>query len=225
MTIHCLQHVWFEIPGLIEDWCREHDYELKLVRLWNGELVPAHSEVERLLLLGAPLSVNDHVRVDFIAAEIEFLRDYLKAGKPVLGICFGAQLMAHALGERVYSASEKEIGWFDVHATEAGKHFFPHTFTPFHWHGETFDLPANTTLLASTTGCRNQAFLAGPKQLGLQFHLEANPQLIQHMLVHCKDELQPFPGIQSPAEIESQATARIAMNKPILARLLNYVFE
>jgi GMP synthase-like glutamine amidotransferase len=225
MVIYCLQHVWFEIPGLIADWCHTHNHELRIIQLWNGQLLPSPDEAERLLLLGAPMSVNDYVKVDFIRAEIDFLRDYMKAGKPVLGICFGAQLMAHALGESVYPAREKEIGWFEVHATEAGKYFFPHTFTPFHWHGETFDLPAHTILLASTTGCRNQAFLAGPKQLGLQFHLEANQLLIENMLVHCNDELQPLPGIQSPAEIKSQATAHIAMNKPILERLLNYVFE
>ena len=144
-------------------------------------------EPELVVVLGGPIGVYEQEIYPFLADELRILEARLKAGRPVLGICLGAQLMAAALGARVYPAPAKEVGWAPLSLTEAGKasvlRHIDGGVPVLHWHGDTFDLPAGATLLASTEVCPNQAFSYGPAALGLQFHLEVVPAEIERWLI------------------------------------------
>ena len=137
-----------------------------------------------LTVMGGPMSANDEARLGWLGPEIAMVREAIAADKTVLGICLGAQIIAKALGARVYLGSAKEIGWFPVQRT--GSHPFfdgiPDSFTPFHWHGETFDLPCEAILLAKSEITKTQAFAVGQRVLGLQFHLEATEESVRALL-------------------------------------------
>lgn len=146
-----------------------------------AEARPDTAEFDGLLFMGGPMSVNDPLT--YLAWEMQVIRDAAMREQPVLGICLGAQLIAKAMGARVYRNAEKEIGWFDVRLTDAAATDplfggLPATSTVFHWHGEMFDLPRGACLLASSDRCRNQAFRLGSNVYGLQFHLEVTPRMI-----------------------------------------------
>ncbi|MCP5115400.1 MAG: glutamine amidotransferase [bacterium] len=134
-----------------------------------------------IISLGGPMSVNDDL--GYIRREIGLLEFALAVGKPILGICLGCQLIAKALGARVFRNPVKEIGWALVERTDAGRidpllASFRDPETVLHWHGETFDLPTGATLLAQSENCANQAFRFGPNVYGLQFHLEATADMV-----------------------------------------------
>ena len=138
------------------------------------------TDADALILLGGSMSVNDNL--SFLNREIECARAAVQAGKALLGICLGAQLIAKALGAKVYPNGKKEIGWAPVTFTNAARNdpLFHGLASEviFHWHGETFDLPEGAELLASSADCRHQAFRFGDRVYGLQFHLEVTPEMI-----------------------------------------------
>ncbi len=134
-----------------------------------------------LIFLGGPMSANDDY--GYLRQEIRLIERAVQAGTPVLGICLGAQLLARALGAPVYRNRVKEIGWFPVTWTPATRDDpllagLSGQDSVFHWHGETFDLPAGSAWLASSERCRNQGFRFGDNAWGLQFHLEVTPDMI-----------------------------------------------
>lgn len=134
-----------------------------------------------VIVMGGPQSANDSL--PGLLAELKLIEQAVVAGTPVLGICLGAQLIAKALGARVYRNPEKEIGWAPVYFTEAAAldPVFAGVASSamlFHWHGETFDLPAGAQWLAYSDKCRHQAFRFGPNVYGVQFHPEITPEMI-----------------------------------------------
>jgi len=138
-----------------------------------------------LILMGGPMSANDDL--PWIPPEIATIREAVHRDIPVLGICLGAQLIARALGARVYRNPEKEIGWSSLQWTAAASadplfHGFRDPETVFQWHGETFDLPPGAEHLAYSSACRHQAFRAGANVYGIQFHLEVTPEIVEEWL-------------------------------------------
>lgn len=134
-----------------------------------------------LILMGGPMSANDPDA--WVRNELAAIEQALRRSQPVLGICLGAQLLAKALGARVYCNHVREIGWFPIEwtpdaAADALFHDFASPETVFHWHGETFDLPAGSAWLARSERCAHQAFRYGAHAYGLQFHLEVTPEMI-----------------------------------------------
>lgn len=194
MVVHVLQHVSFEGPGRIEEWAFRRGIKLKIIHMYHGDSVPAAKDVQFLIVMGGPMSVHDVDLYPWLQAEKALLRHLLtKTRTPVLGICLGAQMLAEALGQRVYPADVYELGWHEVQLTpEAAQDRvqWPSRLTPLHWHGETFDLPPAATLLASTPHVRNQAFRWQERALGLQFHLEATPQSALAMSTECPGDLE-----------------------------------
>jgi GMP synthase-like glutamine amidotransferase len=181
MRVLAFRHVPFEHLGLIADSLRRHAIECEYVDLPQNPSAPSLDEAGGLIFMGGPMSVNDDL--PFIRLELRLIEEALSRGKPVLGICLGAQLIAKALGSQVYRNPAKEIGWFPVRFTgcAAADPLFSGLSDPelvFHWHGETFDLPPGAELLASSDACRNQAFRVGANAYGLQFHLEVTPDMI-----------------------------------------------
>ena len=204
MRAHYLQHVPFEGLGSIEAWLRAAGYRISGSRLYQGERLPRPEDVDFLVVMGGPMSANDEAALPWLAPEKRFIRRVVDASKPVLGVCLGAQLIASAMGERVFGNPQKEIGWFPIRGVELPDGFplrFPPSLDVFHWHGETFDLPAGAIRLARSEGCENQAFLLGTSVLGLQFHLEMTPESVRQIVTHCRAELQPSRYVQSEARI------------------------
>jgi len=144
------------------------------------------------VVLGGPIAVYDHDAYPIVTSEIEVLRTRLAADRPTLGICLGAQLMASALGARVYPGSAREIGWSTLDlpdGTETNPLSVLRGVPVLHWHGDTFDLPEGGRRLASTPLCPNQAFSCGPNVLGLQFHPEVLGLRFEHWLLGHAHEL------------------------------------
>ncbi len=182
MHVLAFRHVPFEDVGLIAPALAARGIELVYADAFRPtEAQPDWHSAAGLLLMGGPMSANDDL--PFIRREIGIIEAALAAGRPVLGVCLGAQLLARALGARVYRNPVKEIGWAPVYWTEAARQDrlfggLPSPETVFHWHGETFDLPEGAEWLAWSDACRNQAFRAGSNAYGLQFHLEVTPEMI-----------------------------------------------
>jgi len=182
MPVLAFRHVPFEHLGLIAPALESRSLEFEYVDLFCEPDAPVSLEAVRgLVFMGGPMSVNDDLA--YIRRELALIQRAAAAGKPVLGICLGAQLVAKALGGRVYKNPVKEIGWYPITwAGAAGRDALLAGLageeTVFHWHGETFDLPSGAEWLASSRACRNQAFRWGNSVYGFQFHLEVTPEMI-----------------------------------------------
>ena len=175
------RHVPFEGLGRIEPVLRARGIEFDYADLYQPALAPIDpSAYSALIFMGGPMSVNDPL--PYLRREESYIRDAIGRGTPVLGVCLGSQLIAHALGAAVRRNPVKEIGWFDLDFTAAAARdpLFAGLSreTVFHWHGETFDLPPGAELLASSQRCRNQAFCIGDAVYGMQFHLEVTPEMV-----------------------------------------------
>ncbi|UYZ60605.1 type 1 glutamine amidotransferase [Hymenobacter latericus] len=212
MRIHCLQHIPFETPGLISDWARQHNHQLSVTRFDQPDpRVPALEELDWLVVLGGAMSVHDDDRFGWLPAEKALIGQAIAAGKTVLGICLGAQLVAHALGAGVAPNPEPEIGFYPVQFTaEAQRHpLFAHAgaqATFLHWHGDTFSLPTGAVPLGASAACAQQGFAYGTRVTGLQFHPEMTPEILEQMLLHDGHELVPAPHVQTAAELRRGMT-------------------
>ena len=221
LRIRCLQHVPFEGPAAIADWADSNRYALGVTRLDRGEELPSIASFDWLVVLGGPMGVADRARHVWMDREIELIGTALEAGRRVLGICLGAQLLASALGARVYRAPAREIGWLEVESCPAAIANFgwPHRFVPLHWHGDTFDLPAGAECLASGPMSTNQAFAVGSNAVGLQFHLEATPQSVKALVSHCAAEIGSGDW-EMPPEAIVDCRARCRQLRPVLHGVL-----
>lgn len=202
MRIHCLQHVPFEGPAGIADWAAARGHELSVTHLYTGAAPPSTEVFDWLVVMGGPMGVYDQAEHPWLVAEKALLREAVAAGRTIVGVCLGAQLLAEVLGGRVYRNAEKEIGWFPIELTEAGRAsdvfgFLPGRIEVFHWHGDTFDLPPGAVHLARSQGCGNQGFLWDGRVLGLQFHIETTPESLRELVEHGADDILPGPYVQS----------------------------
>jgi len=198
MKISVLQHVAFEGPGMIQDWAFKYNHKLEIHKAYLGEL-PLEGSFDLLVVMGGPMSAND--TLDWIEREKELIKSAIEDEKLILGICLGAQLIAHVLGATIKRNPEKEIGWFPITCAD---NFLKSNLTVLHWHGETFDLPEGADLLATSDACKNQAFAYKDNVLGIQFHLEMDKQAILEIISHCKNELVPARFIQTEEELLSR---------------------
>ncbi len=212
------QHVAAEPLGTLDPLIRSRGHRIRFV---NFEREPdAQPNVDRyqgLIVLGGPMNVEDQSARPHLRTELLAIERMLSQGKPVLGICLGAQLLAHALGAPVKRHHTPEIGWYPLHATDAGRG--DAVLSPlgerapvFQWHGQHFEIPHSAVQLARSDTCDQQAFRWGDNAYGFQFHLEMDQPLIERWLANpaYRDELATMAGTQDEARIRAETVEHIA---------------
>lgn len=180
-----VRHVGFEDLGTFQPVLESRGFDVRLLDAAVDDL-DSLRDADLAIVLGGPVSANAGSSYPMLAVELDALQLRLRRDAPTLGICLGAQLIAQALGARVYSGESKEIGWGTIDLTPAGIDSPLHKLKAvpvLHWHGDTFDIPDGATRLASTDNYPNQAFAWGRRALALQFHAEVPPSRIEHWLL------------------------------------------
>ena len=198
IRLHYLQHVPFEGLGIIEEWAEARGFEIRVSRLYDHDPLPAPELFDWLVIMGGPMGIYDSTEYPWLVAEKECIQQAIAAGKTVLGICLGAQLIADVLGARVYPAAQKEIGWFPIERSAAAPELLPEKLVVFHWHGDTFDLPEGAVHLASSAACANQGFIYNDRVVGLQFHMETTPESMEALIENCANELPHVAAASGP---------------------------
>lgn len=219
-----IQHVAVEGPGALGEALRARGVTLRPVRVFAGDPVPACCDAEALVVMGGPMGVYEDDRHPHLRDERRLIESALAAGQPIIGTCLGSQLLASALGARVYPNSRKEIGWYEVAlagaaADDALFAGAPPRFTPVHWHGDVFDLPAGAAHLASSAITPHQAFRHGSNAWGLLFHLELDRPQLDSWLTAFADEMAAA-GI-APAAITAAADQHLAAARAVGARVFD----
>jgi GMP synthase (glutamine-hydrolysing) len=178
---------------------------------------PSLDRYEALIVLGGPMNAHQIDTYPNLATEVDVIRQAVDAGMSVLGICLGAQLLAKALGGQVSKNDEREIGWYDVDLTEAGRRdpvisTFASTQTVFQWHEDGISLPAGVENLATSPASAVQAFRYGEQAYGFQFHLEVDASLVERWLTVPANQpmLAAEAGRVNPGVIRQQTTERIS---------------
>jgi GMP synthase-like glutamine amidotransferase len=227
MRIHVLQHLPFEDLGNIFPVLQRRKAEISYTHFFENPQLPSPDGFDLIIIMGGSMSVNDETEYPWLKAEKQFIREAIHYDVSLLGVCLGAQLLASALGARVYRNSNKEIGWFPVRRVSAPQGCFslPDECLAFHWHGETFDLPEGAVHLAESNACRNQAFQFKRNVIGLQFHLETTPYNASALMKNFKDELITAPYIQSEETMCSAPADYYQGIEIIMNNLLSYLLD
>lgn len=190
-----IRHVHFEDCGTLADVLKAHGFEISYAEAGLQKLKIIDPDAPDLLIgLGGPISVYEADIYPYVNDELELFKRRIAARRPVMGICLGAQMLAHALGGRVYPGKQKEIGWKPLELTKDGEnspvaHLAPGNTSMLHWHGDTFDLPPDAVLLASTDVTRNQVYSYGDFLLAFQCHPELAHAKIESWLIGHASEI------------------------------------
>jgi GMP synthase (glutamine-hydrolysing) len=181
MRVLVLQHIACEHPGVFSEVMRERDVEQVAVELDEGEPLPDWRDFDAILAMGGPMGAGDDAEQPWLTTEKELVREAVEVGTPFLGVCLGVQLLAAALGARVYASEQAEVGLLPVELTAEGRQDplfagLDDKIVSLQWHGDTFDLPDGAAHLASSPQVANQAFRSGERAYGVQFHLEVTPE-------------------------------------------------
>lgn len=192
MNVLIIKNVTNEGPGTIEDFLKEKGMKYTVVDFSGCNAtekdIPNTKEYSHLVIMGGPMAVYESDGAPFIHYETAMIRAFMLNKKPVLGICLGAQMIAHALRSDVYAGGTEEVGWDRVEITPDGMEdpafsqlaVNGNTYAMvFQWHGDTFDLPKKAVRLSSSKTYQNQAFRYGSNVYGLQFHIEVTPDIIR----------------------------------------------
>jgi GMP synthase (glutamine-hydrolysing) len=182
MDVLVLQHIACEPPGAFEDVLAAAGADIHRVELDEGDPLPPWQDFAAIVAMGGPMSVNDDAELPWLAAEKQTIADAVRAGVPYWGSCLGVQLLAAALGGRVYAGAQPEVGVLPVTLTDEGQADpvfagLPAEFLTLQWHGDTFDVPEGGVLLASSPAYPNQAFRVGHAAYGVQFHVEVTEHM------------------------------------------------
>ncbi len=194
--IYVLQHHPVENLGTIADALEASALAWQYIRVNDGQPVPASMKnAGGLIVMGGPMGVYQTDRYPWLRDEMRLIEDAMKLDLPVLGVCLGAQILAAALGAKVdRNPSGKEIGWHSIRLGDSAKddrlmRDLPAAMTPFHWHGDIFDLPQGAVSLASSDKTPCQAFRHGAKTYGFQFHFEVTRESVEAMAAAFAKEL------------------------------------
>lgn len=225
--IACLTHVEFEGPAYIAEWAEDKKIPVRYTRIYSNDPFPKPDEDELVLIMGGPMSVYDYHIHPRMEDEVEWVKEVVRKGNRMLGICLGAQIIAAAMDAEVLPGPEKEIGWFQLQFLPAIGDFriwpeHPGTKTVFHWHGDTFSTPEGAVRIAGSEAFKNQGFIYGNRVVALQFHLEMTESAIKDLVKNCRDDLKKGPHIQSEKDILRNKKHFLA-NHELMAGLMEWM--
>jgi GMP synthase-like glutamine amidotransferase len=230
-TLLVLQHIACEPPAAFEDELRDRGLELARVELDEGEPLPDWREFAATVVMGGPMGAYEDGAHPWLRAEKALLRDAVESDHPVWGVCLGAQLLAAALGARVYPGEQPEVGLLPVELTAAAAAdevfaVAPSRFPTLQWHGDTFDLPAGATLLAGSPAYPHQAFRFR-RAYGLQFHLEVTPELAAEWgaVPAYADSLEAIQGRGALDRLVGEVAERAPETLPLARRMFGRWLE
>ncbi len=197
-----IKHIDCEGLGSFEPHLKEMGFIPVTVCGYKGEEIPqSDKEFHALILLGGPIGVYETEKYPFLKEEMILVKNFHESGKAILGICLGAQLIAEALGGKVYKGMGKEIGWYHINFTAEGRmdpifSDMPDTPMVFQWHGDTFELPHGAQRLAFSYMYPNQAFRIKNNIYGIQFHIEVTEDMVSEWMDKYRDELKNTDGVR-----------------------------
>jgi len=225
-TVFLLRHVPHEGAGTLETALVRAGLDVRYVDLFQCALEPPPlGRAAGMVVLGGPMNVDEVERYPFLKLDVAWIQEAIERRVPLLGICLGAQLLAKALGSRVYPNPVKEIGWDRVDLTPAAAEdaLFARTgrLSVFQWHGDTFDLPDGAVLLAHGTACRHQAFRFGATAYGFQFHLEMTAAMIANWLAEPSNatDLSAIAGVDPVEKIRRLTPTRLPAMQTLAAEV------
>ncbi|WP_111895252.1 type 1 glutamine amidotransferase [Acinetobacter sp. MB5] len=235
--VHYFQHIAGEGFGSCYEFLKSHQAKITATEFFalpsdtglEIEALPQIEDVDLLIIMGGPMSVNDEANYPWLKIEKRWLRRYLATGKPAIGLCLGGQLIANALGASVSRHTQKELGWTTVYRIDnVPKHCFelPKEFNVLQWHSESFDIPKGAIHLAENPVCRNQMYQIGSNVLGFQFHPEITPEVLQKFLDD-DDKLAVFDGeqIQSVDRLRKSPLQYFLQGNDLLNRAIEFVLK
>lgn len=229
MNICFFQHVSYESPGYILGWAKEKGHSISFVNFYQDVTLPEMKNLDALVIMGGPMNIGDiSDEYSWLEEECEYVKQYIKSGRKVLGICLGSQMIADALGAKVYLNKHTEIGWHNVTVDPSKiphdfSGIFPAEFVTFHWHGYTFDIPENYTGFIRSEATPNQAFVKG-NVAAFQFHPEITKESILKLVEHNEDIFkESYPFIQSRNDIIT-TDGYFEQNKTLLFNFLDRFF-
>ena len=232
-----LQHLEIEGPGLFEQFAKERDLKIEIIRLYNQNALPQTKKGDLILIMGGPMGVKDigSDRYPWLKLESDFIKKELENERPIIGVCLGAQLLANAAGGDVeilkygYPPKElPEIGWSQIFINKSNSDFkaiFEDPFYVLHWHGDRILLPNKAVLIASSERCKEQFFRIGEYAYGLQFHIETTGAMIKKWMKEDKEFV--FKGLGSNGQEILREENKKYSDKTFLKRklLINKLFE
>lgn len=226
MRVLVLQHIGCEHPGVFSEVMRERGVQAVAVELDREEPLPDWRDFDGVLAMGGPMGAGDDAEHPWLTAEKRLVREAVQAGRPFLGVCLGVQLLAAALGARVYPADRPEVGLLGVELTDEGRDDplfagLDQRFASLQWHGDTFDLPSGAVRLAGSPLVPNQAFRAAERAYGVQFHLEVSGEMAREwsLVPAYRDSLAETLGEARGAAFIADVGRREAELRPIARRL------
>ncbi|PIQ44152.1 MAG: amidotransferase [Gammaproteobacteria bacterium CG11_big_fil_rev_8_21_14_0_20_46_22] len=227
MRLHTIQHVPFEGLGHIRHWAEIKNASFSVSLPFQSVDFPHPDEFDVLVIMGGPMGVHDHDQHPWILNEKHFIEQALKAGKQVIGVCLGAQMIADVLGGTVTRNQLPEIGWFPIRWTDEAKAMpmfagLPELSTVYHWHFDAFSLPSGAVRLAYSEATENQAFLYGDQALALQCHLEMEPRVVQSLVSRFPEVLDTTQHYIQSAEVMLEDNARFEQSSHFLYQILNH---
>ncbi|MEC8475652.1 MAG: type 1 glutamine amidotransferase [Planctomycetota bacterium] len=224
-----IQHTAADTAAAFLPLLDELGVSVQCIRLDRGEALPRVVACDLLLTFGAPISLLEQNVPGWVEQEKELIQLAVDQQKMVIGVCFGAQLLAIALGARVKRNDATEVGWHPIRRVESKQgastfNSLPDSFNAFHWHQNTFEIPTHAVHLYGSRMCQNQAFQYGDRILGFQFHFEANQKTIRNFLLASKLWRSESDSVQSKEEIlrltelyllKQQATLKAFVNEAV----------
>lgn len=227
MRLHLLEHAPIDLSHTnITAWAQQKGYSVAHTYLCNDEKLPAIEDFDWLMVMGGAQHAWEENMHPWLSDEKKFIAETLDRNKIILGVCFGAQLLAEALGAEVFPNAHQEIGWYEITLTPEGRKSYlfqniPERFTTFHWHADHFSLPPGCTRLAYSEATANQAYINEERPIaGIQFHPEYPLSLVNYFVREWGDEWQKGPYVAGKEKVLAQ-TDRIPETYGLMATLLD----